>query len=116
MGSMHMFVLDLLCFMTMLNFVSGNVPSDAGTHVKGTIGVVTEKNSRKGKEEIVAIKMALDDFYHYSNQSFAIQIRNSHGDSLQALLAGFYFSSLSSFYFYIIYAHHTFNSVILIEL
>ncbi|KAG4960756.1 hypothetical protein JHK87_037389 [Glycine soja] len=77
--------------MSMLKFALRNVAADDGTHVMGTntIGVITDNKSRNGKEEIVAIKMALEDFYQYSNQNFGLdlQIRNSHGDPLQAALA-----------------------------
>lgn len=101
MGSMHMFV-PLLCFMSMLKFALRNVAADDGTHVMGTntIGVITDNKSRNGKEEIVAIKMALEDFYQYSNQNFGLdlQIRNSHGDPLQAALAGLQ-SSVFFFFF-----------------
>ncbi|RDY02385.1 hypothetical protein CR513_14159, partial [Mucuna pruriens] len=77
-GSMKRLV-PLLCLVSML--LRNGI-------VMGTIGVITDKNSRKGKEEIVAIKMALEHFYQYTNQSFALHIANSHGDPLQAALAG----------------------------
>ncbi|KAG2372004.1 Glutamate receptor 2.8 Ligand-gated ion channel 2.8 Precursor [Vigna angularis] len=85
MGSLHVLV-PLLC---MMSSALGKASVDDGMHVKmkGTIGVITYNNSRNGKEEIVAVKMAMEDFYHYSNQSFGLQIRDSHGDPLQAALA-----------------------------
>ncbi|WVY99471.1 hypothetical protein V8G54_025541 [Vigna mungo] len=100
MGSLHMLV-PLLCLMST---AFGKASVDDGMHAKkkGTIGLITDNNSRNGKEEIVAVKMAMEDFYHYSNQSFDLQIRDSHADSLQAALAGFsYFPLLfHSFLFY----------------
>ena len=89
---MHKFVL-LLCFVIMLKIALGNGAAD-GMHVKGIIGVITDNNSRSGREEIVAIKMAVEDFYHYSNQRFGLQIRYSQGDPLEAALAGLYFPIL----------------------
>ena len=91
METMHKFV-PLLCLMTILKIVSGRGADHhegaAGMHVTGIIGAIADNNSRSGKEEIVAIKMALDDFYHYSNQRFVLHIQNSQGDPLQAALAG----------------------------
>ncbi|XP_061348960.1 glutamate receptor 2.8-like [Gastrolobium bilobum] len=90
MESMLKFV-PLICFMTMLKFVLGNAaahPEGAGgMNFKGIIGAIADQNSRNGKEEIVAIEMALEDFYHYSNQRFVLHIRNSQGDPLKAALA-----------------------------
>ncbi|XP_017423557.2 glutamate receptor 2.8 [Vigna angularis] len=86
MGSLDVLV-PLLCLMSTTAL--GKTTVDDGMHVKikGTIGVITDNNSRNGKEEIVAVKMAMQDFYHSSNQSFDLQIRDSHGDPLQAALA-----------------------------
>ncbi|KAI4333608.1 hypothetical protein L6164_018392 [Bauhinia variegata] len=53
-------------------------------HVKGIIGAITDNSSRIGKEQIVAMKMALQDFYHRRNQTFVLHLRNSKGDPLQA--------------------------------
>ncbi|KAK7272564.1 hypothetical protein RJT34_29241 [Clitoria ternatea] len=53
----------------------------------GIIEAIADKITRNGKEEIVAIKIALEDFYQYSNQRFVLQIRNSQGDPLKATLA-----------------------------
>ncbi|XP_027927943.1 glutamate receptor 2.8-like [Vigna unguiculata] len=85
MDSLQVLV-PLLCLMST---ALGKTTVDDGMHVKmkGTIGVITDNNSRNGKEEIVAVKMAMEDFYHYSNQSFGLQIRDSHADPLQAALA-----------------------------
>ena len=94
--NMHKFI-HLLCFVTILQIALGNGAAEEGAdgmHVKGIIGVITDNNSRSGREEIVAIKMALEHFYHYSNQRFGLQIRNSQGDPLKAALAGLYFPIL----------------------
>lgn len=129
---MHKFV-PLLCFMTMLIFVFGNEADNyhegaAGMHVMGIIGAIADNNSRNGKEEIVAIKMALEDFYHHSNQRFVLEIRNSQRDPLQAALAGLYFSPFRySDHCWTLYCtfnhrnmikfvHHTFNSIILLTI
>ncbi|XP_014500728.1 glutamate receptor 2.8-like [Vigna radiata var. radiata] len=81
-----MLLVPLFCLMST---ALGKASVDDGMHakMKGTIGLITDNNSRNGKEEIVAVKMAMEDFHHYSNQSFDLQIRDSHADSLQAALA-----------------------------
>ncbi|KAJ1423134.1 Receptor, ligand binding region [Sesbania bispinosa] len=75
----------------MLNIVLGHAAAHhegaAGMNFMGIIGAIADKNSRSGKEAIVAIKMALEDFYQYSNQRFVLRIRNSQGDPLKASLA-----------------------------
>ncbi|KAL1350070.1 hypothetical protein AAHE18_07G200100 [Arachis hypogaea] len=85
MESMHKFVplVCLIIIMSMVKIVLGT----AIEVNKGIVGVVADYNDRSGKEEIVAIKMALEDFYHYTNQSFGLHIRDSHGDPLKAALA-----------------------------
>ncbi|KAK7257182.1 hypothetical protein RIF29_30965 [Crotalaria pallida] len=65
----------------------GNTLAGESSAVKGIIGVILDRSSRIGQEQAVAMNMALEDFYHYSNQSFVMHIRNSQGDPLQAALA-----------------------------
>ncbi|MED6157673.1 hypothetical protein PIB30_025451 [Stylosanthes scabra] len=60
---------------------------------KGIIGVVAGNSVRSGKEEIVGIEIALEDFYHYTNRRFALHIRDSHGDPLKAALSAAHYAA-----------------------
>ncbi|MED6157672.1 hypothetical protein PIB30_025450 [Stylosanthes scabra] len=74
--------------MSMDKIVLGTAISNHNN--KGSIiGVVADNSARSGKEEIVAIKIALEDFYDYTNRRFAfvLHIRDSHGDPLKAALS-----------------------------
>ncbi|KAJ1442429.1 Solute-binding protein family 3/N-terminal domain of MltF [Sesbania bispinosa] len=75
----------LFGFMNII--LLGNTTADESSDVKGIIGAILDSSSRIGQEQAVALKMALEDFYHYSNQSYNLYIRNSEGDPLQAALA-----------------------------
>ncbi|PQP93852.1 glutamate receptor 2.8 [Prunus yedoensis var. nudiflora] len=56
----------------------------------GIIGAIIDNSSRIGKEERVAIEMAVEDFYANRNQRLALHIRNSQReDPLQAALAAY---------------------------
>lgn len=56
--------------------------------VKGVIGAIVNNSSRIGKEEQVAMEMAVHDFNSYTNQTLVIHIRNSQGKPVTAALAG----------------------------
>ena len=90
MEKVHKFVF-LLGFIIMHIILLGNAVADESSDVKGIIGAILDSNSRIGQEQAVAIKMTLEDFYHYSNQSFTLYIRNSPMDPLQTALAGILF-------------------------
>ncbi|KAJ1442428.1 Solute-binding protein family 3/N-terminal domain of MltF [Sesbania bispinosa] len=83
---MHRFAF-LLGFINIQIILIGNTAADKSSDVKGIIGAILDCSSRIGQEQAVAMKMTLEDFYHYSNQSFSLYIRNSEGDPLQAALA-----------------------------
>lgn len=57
-------------------------------HVKGTIGAILDPSSRIGKEQKVAMEMAIKDVFDKTNQSFDLQIKNSQREPVQAALAG----------------------------
>ncbi|KAK7313100.1 hypothetical protein VNO77_37511 [Canavalia gladiata] len=65
----------------------GNTAADESSDVKGIIGAILDSSSRIGQEQVVAMKLALEDFYQKSNQSFALHIRNSQGDPLLAAVS-----------------------------
>ncbi|KAJ7948714.1 Glutamate receptor [Quillaja saponaria] len=83
----------LICFIAFVLIFQQNGIADKSAetsernHVKGIIGAIVDNTSRIGKEESVAMKMALEDFYYFHNQSFALYTRNSRGDPLQAAAA-----------------------------
>nr|POE59601.1 glutamate receptor 2.1 [Quercus suber] len=52
----------------------------------GVIGAIVDNSSRIGKEERLAMKMALEDFYYRFNQSLVLEVRNSQGQPIQAAL------------------------------
>ncbi|XP_057963620.1 glutamate receptor 2.5-like [Malania oleifera] len=54
-------------------------------HVKASIGAIVDLSSRIGKEQKVAIEMAVADYY--DSQRLALHIRDSHGQPVQAALA-----------------------------
>lgn len=71
----------------------GNTPNamrniEAGM---GVVGAIIDNSSRVGKEERVAMEMAMEDFYANGNQRLVLQIRHSlQRDPMQAALAGWY--------------------------
>ena len=86
MQKMYRFV-SLFYFVSMLMLLPRN--ASANESAKGIIGVIINNSSRIGKEQTVAMNLALKDFFSYSNQSFDLHIRNStQGDPLQAAFAG----------------------------
>ncbi|CAB4307806.1 unnamed protein product [Prunus armeniaca] len=53
----------------------------------GILGAIVDNSSRIGKEESVAMQIAVEDFFNKNNQRLDLKIRNSQGDPLQAALA-----------------------------
>ena len=58
------------------------------SHSNGSIGVIVDYGSRVGKEEKVAMELAIDDFYKKTNQRLVLRLRDSQGDPLRARLSG----------------------------
>ncbi|XP_008463715.2 glutamate receptor 2.8-like isoform X1 [Cucumis melo] len=54
---------------------------------KGRIGAIVDVSSRIGKEEILAMHMAIEDFNSLSNQNFSLVIRDTRNDPNLAALA-----------------------------
>ncbi|XP_028236800.1 glutamate receptor 2.7-like [Glycine soja] len=67
--------------------IHGNIAANESSDDKGIIGAILDKSSRIGQEHAVAMKLALEDFYQKSIQSFSLHIRNSQGDPLLAAIA-----------------------------
>lgn len=56
--------------------------------VKGVMGAIVNNSSRIGKEEQLAMEMAVQDFNNYTNQTLVLHIRNSRGEPVTAALLG----------------------------
>ena len=56
--------------------------------VTGVLGAIVDDSYRVGKEERVAIKMALQDFHQATNQSLTLHMKSSRGDPMKAALTG----------------------------
>ncbi|KAL6314717.1 hypothetical protein AAG906_027064 [Vitis piasezkii] len=79
-------VLDLL-FLQMAT-ADGGTDSIEKADVKGSIGAILDYSSRIGKEEKVAMEMAIEEFNsQYSNQHIDLLINDSQGEPIQAALA-----------------------------
>ncbi|CAK9182953.1 unnamed protein product [Ilex paraguariensis] len=57
------------------------------SYVKGIIGAVVDERTRAGKEEKVAMEMAISDFFNHTNQRLILRVKNSKGQPVQAALA-----------------------------
>lgn len=67
-----------------------------GVHAKGiNIGAIIDMSSRIGKEQRVAMEIAMKDFYGTCNQTLNLHILDSQRDPVCAALAGIYFAGLS---------------------
>ncbi|RVW42972.1 Glutamate receptor 2.7 [Vitis vinifera] len=66
----------------------GGIDSIEKADVKGSIGAILDYSSRIGKEEKVAMEMAIEEFNsQYSNQHIDLLINDSQGEPIQAALA-----------------------------
>ena len=52
------------------------------------IGAIVDLSSRVGKEEKVAMEMAIEDFQNRTNQSLVLQVKDSQGKPIHAAVAG----------------------------
>ncbi|XP_054813212.1 glutamate receptor 2.8-like [Prosopis cineraria] len=80
----------MVVLVSIARVAATNLEDEDEGGVAAIIGAVIDNSSRIGKEKTVAIKMALEDFYHSqnnTNQSFVLHLMNSHGDPPQAALA-----------------------------
>ncbi|EEF44026.1 LOW QUALITY PROTEIN: glutamate receptor 2.7 [Ricinus communis] len=67
--------------------VDGSTKANGNKHVKTIIGAIVDERSRIGKEERIAMEIAVDDFNSTSNQSFILHIKDSRGEPFNAALA-----------------------------
>ncbi|CAB4277407.1 unnamed protein product [Prunus armeniaca] len=82
------FLITVLVLREGMAFGRANKPENEPR--MGIIGAIIDNSSRIGKEERVAIEMAVEDFHATGNQRLALHIRNSQReDPLQAALAAY---------------------------
>ena len=92
----------LLLFLSALAF---SYPAQAVKPNEGMIGAIVDNSTRIGKEEAVAMEMAIEDFCNQTSRCLDLLVTNSNGEAAQATLAGILrrFSDMhASFYFFII--------------
>ena len=77
----------LFSFMATILLLPG-AASEVGTGHMGSIGVIVDNSSRIGKEEIVAMKLAIHDFNNKSNRQLDLHVRDSQSDPVLTLLSG----------------------------
>lgn len=87
-------LLSLIAFVLLFEQrlrVNGITDTTKDDHFMGILGAIVDTSSRIGKEESVAIQIAVEDFFKKSNHSLVLNIRNSKGEPWQAALAGTFF-------------------------
>ena len=83
---------SILLIASHLGYITGT----ASDHTSTIIGAIIDANSRKGKEEITAMKIAVDKFNNNSkNHKLSLVFRNFTGELYRAALTGW--SSLPGF-------------------
>ncbi|CAK7350080.1 unnamed protein product [Dovyalis caffra] len=77
------FSLFALAFLFNLNTTA----AADGVHVKGIIGAIIDSSSRIGKEQRVAMEIAMEDLYRTRNQTLVLRIKDSQREPIPAALA-----------------------------
>ncbi|KAF8413793.1 hypothetical protein HHK36_001786 [Tetracentron sinense] len=84
----------LLSFMVLLLLISSKSMADdredpppTSEHFNGRIGAIIDYNSRIGKEEKVAMEMAIQDFYNTTSHRPFLHFRDSKREPVRAALA-----------------------------
>ncbi|EOY13166.1 Glutamate receptor 2.7, putative [Theobroma cacao] len=78
-------LLALVLMLLLETAAAGSVDTGADHQVKGIIGAIVDDGSRIGKEERVAMEMAMEAFNDYNNnQSLVLLVRNSRKEPLRA--------------------------------
>ncbi|XP_031253196.1 glutamate receptor 2.7-like [Pistacia vera] len=85
---MSLALCSFLLLVLIFTLRADEAATDAeNNHVKGIIGAIVDNTSRVGKEQIVAMEMAVEDFNIGSNQSLLLHIRTSKREPVHAVLA-----------------------------
>ncbi|KAL6283571.1 hypothetical protein ACE6H2_014500 [Prunus campanulata] len=82
--------LSFMAFVLLLKqilIVDGISDTTKDDGFMGILGAIVDNSSRIGKEESVAMQIAVEDFFNKSNQRLDLKIKNSQGDPLLAALA-----------------------------
>lgn len=82
-------------FLALVLLLSQKATADNGRNtalgidnVRGILGAIVDNSTRIGKEQKVAMEMAIEDFYDKTSESYALHMKNSHGEPYRAALAG----------------------------
>ena len=89
---------SLYSFLAMVVFLPkiAIAADESGSSVLGIVGAIVDESFRVGKEENVAIKMALHDFYNTRNQTLILHVRSSdQRDPIHSALAVEFLTFLS---------------------
>ncbi|XP_044507851.1 glutamate receptor 2.8-like [Mangifera indica] len=87
-SSFHLFFFHLLLLLLLKATANGSYTNAVEKeHVVGSIGAIVDLDSRIGKEEKIAMEMAMRDFNVKTNQSFHLLILNSQKDPVYAAFA-----------------------------
>ncbi|THG14455.1 hypothetical protein TEA_016302 [Camellia sinensis var. sinensis] len=83
--------IGLACMALPQRAYGGTNMAEETNHVKKSIvGAIVDFSSRIGREEKVAMELAIDDFYFNTNISLILEVSDSGGDPIQAAHAGIY--------------------------
>lgn len=100
-------LLYLLFFLSTLNYSNSQQalkPNNTTNGVVDIIGVIVDNSSRVGKEDLVAIQMAIEDFCNLQNHSCpAFKFMTSQGQPTQAALAGMYIYIYINFIYFLLF-------------
>ncbi|XP_040989999.1 glutamate receptor 2.8-like [Juglans microcarpa x Juglans regia] len=66
---------------------NGRITASGTDNVRGIIGAIVDNSTRIGKEQKVAMEMAIEDVHDRTSQSYALRMKNSHGEPYRAALA-----------------------------
>ena len=85
---MSRFFLSFMAWVLLLSPAAAAADHGGTSHSNDSIGVIVDYGSRVGKEQKVAMELAIDDFYNKTNQRLVLHSRDSHGDPLRARISG----------------------------
>ncbi|KAF5460937.1 hypothetical protein F2P56_020771 [Juglans regia] len=66
---------------------NGRITASGTDNVRGIIGAIVDNSTRIGKEQKVAMEMAIEDVHDRTSQSYALHMKNSNGEPYRAALA-----------------------------
>ncbi|GAV64037.1 Lig_chan domain-containing protein/SBP_bac_3 domain-containing protein/ANF_receptor domain-containing protein, partial [Cephalotus follicularis] len=78
---------SFLALLLLFSAANGSINTKEDDQKRDIIGAIVDYSSRVGKEEKVAMEMAIKDIYDKTNQSFVLRILNSQRVSTQAVIA-----------------------------